>query len=160
MTEIRVHVADFAIAAAPAVIATIGLGSCVAVALHDAQASLGGLAHVLLPSEAMSRERENRAKFAGTAVPLLIEQMVANGARLTRLRAKLAGGAAMFSSLVQSPGLQMGERNVLACQAALRAAGIPLVGQDVGGDFGRSVYFSVADGALRVRSVRRGEIIV
>lgn len=154
------HVADFAVAAAPAVIATIGLGSCVAVALHDAQAGIGGLVHVLLPSESMSRERENRAKFAATAVPMLIEQMIAKGARTNRLRAKLAGGAAMFSSLVQSPGLQMGERNVLACQAALRMAGVPIVGQDVGGDFGRSVYFSVDDGVMRVRSVRRGDLVV
>ncbi len=160
MTEIRVRVADYAVAATPESIVTIGLGSCVAITLHDAVAGIGGLAHVLLPSEAMSRERENRAKFAGTAVPLLIEQMQARGARLARMQAKLAGGAAMFASLIATPGLQMGERNVMAARAALQLAGIPLVGQDVGGDFGRSVFFTVADGLVRVRSVRRGEIVV
>jgi chemotaxis protein CheD len=160
VTEIRVRVADYAVAATPELIVTIGLGSCVAITLHDAVAGIGGLAHVLLPSEAMSRERGNRAKFAGTAVPLLIEQMQARGARLPRMQAKLAGGAAMFASLIASPGLQMGERNVMAARAALQVAGIPLVGQDVGGDFGRSVFFTVADGLMRVRSVRRGEIVV
>jgi chemotaxis protein CheD len=155
-----VRVADFAVGSTPESIVTIGLGSCVAITLHDAVAGIGALAHVLLPSEAMSRERDNRAKFAGTAVPLLIEQMQARGARLARMQAKLAGGAAMFASLIGTPGLQMGERNVLAARAALQVAGIPLVGQDVGGDFGRSVFFTVADGLMRVRSVRRGEIIV
>jgi chemotaxis protein CheD len=160
VSEIRVRVADAAIAAAPDVIVTVGLGSCVAISLYDPVAVIGGLAHILLPSEAMSRERENRAKFAGTAVPMLVEQLQARGARLVRLQAKLAGGAAMFSSLVSSPGLQMGERNVMACRAALQSAGIPLIGQDVGGDFGRSVFFTVADGVMRVRSVKRGEIHV
>jgi chemotaxis protein CheD len=160
VSEIRVRVADAAVAAAPDVIVTVGLGSCVAISLYDPVAVIGGLAHILLPSEAMSRERENRAKFAGTAVPMLVEQLQARGARLVRLQAKLAGGAAMFSSLVSSPGLQMGERNVMACRAALQSAGIPLIGQDVGGDFGRSVFFTVADGVMRVRSVKRGEIRV
>jgi chemotaxis protein CheD len=160
VSEIRVRVADYAVSAAPGVLVTIGLGSCVAISLHDPVAGIGGLAHILLPTEAMSRERENRAKFAGTAVPLLVEQMQARGARASRLQAKLAGGASMFAALVISQGLQMGERNVLACRAALQAAGIPLVGQDVGGDYGRSVYFHVADGTMRVRSVRRGDVVV
>jgi chemotaxis protein CheD len=160
VSEIRVRVADYAVSAAPDVLVTIGLGSCVAISLRDGVARVGGLAHILLPSEAMSRDRENRAKFAGTAVPLLVEEMLARGARVSRMTAKLAGGAAMFSTLVTSHGLQMGERNVLACRAALQTAGIPLLAQDVGGDYGRSVYFSVADGALRIRSVRRGELVV
>ena len=54
----------------------------------------------------------------------------------------------------------MGERNVMACRNALKAVGIPVIGQDVGGDFGRSVFFSVADGVMRVRSVKRGDLIV
>jgi chemotaxis protein CheD len=160
VSEIRVRVADYAVSAAPDVLVTIGLGSCVAISLHDSTAGIGGLAHILLPTEAMSRDRANRAKFAGTAVPLLVEHMQARGARVSRMTAKLAGGAAMFSALVTSHGLQMGERNVLACRAALQSAGIPLLAQDVGGDYGRSVYFSLADGALRVRSVRRGELVV
>lgn len=160
MTEIRVRVADFAVAAAPATIVTIGLGSCIAITMHDPVAQVGGLAHILLPSEAMSRERDNRAKFAGSAVPLLIEHLTAQGARQRRLQAKLAGGASMFASLVSGPGLQMGERNIQATRAALEKAGVPIVGQDVGGDFGRTVYFTVQDGALRVRSVRRGEQLV
>jgi chemotaxis receptor (MCP) glutamine deamidase CheD len=48
----------------------------------------------------------------------------------------------------------------MACRAALQAARIPLVGQDVGGDFGRSVFFTTADGVMRVRSVKRGELNV
>jgi chemotaxis protein CheD len=157
-TEVRVKVADFAVANGDTLLVTVGLGSCVAIALHDPQAQVGGLAHVLLPSTGMSQDRSNRAKFPSSAVPLLCERMQALGARTGRIRAKIVGGASMFTSLLSATGLQIGERNVVATRGALEQAGIPLVAQDVGGDYGRSVYFSVRDGRLVVKSLKAGHV--
>ena len=158
--EIRVKVADFAVANGSALLVTVGLGSCVAIALHDPQACVGGLAHVLLPSTGMSQDHANRAKFPSTAVPLLCDRMQALGARTGRLRAKIVGGASMFTSLLSATGLQIGERNVVATRAALEHAGIPIVGQEVGGDYGRSVYFHVHDGRLIVKSLKAGHVVL
>jgi chemotaxis protein CheD len=157
-TEVRVKVADFAVANGDTLLVTVGLGSCVAIALHDPQAQVGGLAHVLLPSTGMSQDRSNRAKFPSSAVPLLCERMQALGARTGRIRAKIVGGASMFTSLLSATGLQIGERNVVATRGALEQAGIPIVAQDVGGDYGRSVYFSVRDGRLVVKSLKAGHV--
>ena len=154
--EIRVKVADHAVGRREHVIVTIGLGSCVAIALYDARAAVGGLAHVLLPSESLSRDRSNRAKFPSTAVPLLLEEMRALGAR-GPFTAKIAGGASMFGQLLPAGGINMGERNVVATRQALAAANIPIVAEDTGGDYGRSVYFHLADGSLQVRSLRKGD---
>lgn len=159
MTEIRVKVADWAVARDGATIATIGLGSCVAIVLHDAAARVGGLAHVLLPDVAMSRDASNRAKFPSTAVPLLVEEMRKLGAR-GPLRAKLAGGASMFSQLLKSGGINMGERNVEAAHRALCSAGIAIAAEDVGGDYGRSVFFDVASGRVLVRALKQGELAI
>jgi chemotaxis protein CheD len=159
-TEIRVKVADFAVANGGTLLVTVGLGSCVAIALHDPQARVGGLAHVLLPSTGMSQDRTNRAKFPSTAVPLLCERMRALGAHTGRMRAKIVGGASMFTSLLSATGLQIGERNVVATRAALEHAGIPIVAQEVGGEYGRSVYFHVHDGRLIVKSLRAGHVIL
>ena len=158
--EIRVKVADFAVADARAMLVTVGLGSCVAIALYDPQVRVGGLAHVLLPSTGMSQDRTNRAKFPSTAVPLLCERMQALGARTGRIRAKIVGGASMFTSLLSATGLQIGERNVVATRAALEHAGIPIVGQEVGGDYGRSVYFDVHDGSVTIKSLRAGHVVL
>jgi len=158
--EIRVKVADFAVADARAMLVTVGLGSCVAIALYDPQVRVGGLAHVLLPSTGMSQDRTNRAKFPSTAVPLLCERMQALGARTGRMRAKIVGGASMFTSLLSATGLQIGERNVVATRAALEHAGIPIVGQEVGGDYGRSVYFDVHDGSVTIKSLRAGHVVL
>src|ERR671920_606421 len=79
--EIRVRVADYAIGDGAARLATIGLGSCVAIAIHDAAARIGGLAHILLPSESLSRDTSNAAKFPGTVVPVLVAELKRLGSR-------------------------------------------------------------------------------
>jgi chemotaxis protein CheD len=155
VSERIVRVADWA-TAREGTIVTLGLGSCVAIVLHDAQSGAGGLAHVLLPSPTLARDRDNPAKFPETAVPLLITRLAELGAARERLRARLVGGAAMFANL-SAPGVaQMGERNVLASREALKAARIPVVGEDTGEDYGRSVFLSLPEGRLEIRSVTRG----
>jgi chemotaxis protein CheD len=157
--ERRVKVADHAVAGGDVVISTLGLGSCVAIVLYDAGASVGGLAHVLLPDSSLSRDAGNRAKFASTAVPLLLEERHALGAR-GPFTAKLVGGASMFAQLLPSGGVNMGERNVEAARQALAQARIPIAAQDTGGEHGRSVYLHVTDGRVAVRSIRKGDLVL
>ena len=159
MEPIRVRVADYAVASGDSVIATLGLGSCVAIAVYDREARVGGLAHVLLPSENMSRDRDNRAKFPATAVPLLIEEMRKLGAR-GPFTAKVAGGASMFAALLPVGGVNMGQRNVDATRRALIESGIAIVGQDIGGDYGRSVFLHVNDGRLVIKAIDRSERVL
>jgi chemotaxis protein CheD len=151
--ETIVRVAEWAAERGDRVLVTLGLGSCVAIMLHDARAQVGAMAHVLLPSRSLSRDVTNPAKFPETAVPFLVERLCELGADPRRLSAKLAGGASMFAQLMTPGSVQMGERNVLAARAALRIAGIALAGEAVGGGSGRSVHMSVADGRVEIRTV-------
>jgi len=151
--EIIVTVADWAAERGDGVLVTMGLGSCVAIMLHDPQARAGAMAHVLLPSRSLARDVSNLAKFPETAVPLLVERLRGMGAEPRRLVAKLAGGASMFSQLMTPGTIQMGERNVVASRNALRAAGIPIVREAVGGERGRTIRFHVGDGRVEIRSV-------
>ncbi|MBA3889057.1 MAG: chemotaxis protein CheD [Gemmatimonadaceae bacterium] len=158
--SISVRVADLAAAQGTDVqLQTVGLGSCVAIVLHDAAANVGGMAHVLLPSLAQTRDRTNPAKVAETAVPALVAEMRALGAGdPSRYTARLIGGASMFGSLLAGGGgINIGERNAIAAREALRAAGIRVVAEDVGGEHGRSVYLHCSDGRVRVRSLRMGD---
>jgi chemotaxis protein CheD len=155
-----VKVAEWAAERGDAVIVTLGLGSCVAIMLHDPRAGAGAMAHILLPSKSLARDTLNPAKFPETAVPLLVERLVALGAESRHLVAKLAGGASMFAQLMTPGSVQMGERNVVAARDVLRRAGIPLTGEAVGGGAGRSVRFHVADGRVEIRSVGGNAIIL
>jgi chemotaxis protein CheD len=154
--ELLVRVADLRIGVADDVLVTVGLGSCVAVLLHDAEARVGGLAHILLPSPALARADGNPAKFPHSAVPRLLELMVADGAQRERITGRLAGGASMFAALAPPGTVQMGERNLVAARQALNAHGVPLVAESVGGDFGRTVRLRVRDGRVEISTVYHG----
>jgi chemotaxis protein CheD len=49
---------------------------------------------------------------------------------------------------------------VLATREVLAQAGIPIVSEDTGQDYGRSVYFHLADGRLEVRSLKKGDRVI
>lgn len=154
--ELVVRVADLRVGVGDDVLVTLGLGSCVAIVLHDMEARVGGLAHVLLPSPALARASANPAKFPQSAVPRLLELMKADGAKTKRITARLAGGASMFAALAPPGTIQMGERNLVAARQVLQTHGVPLVAEAVGGDFGRTVRLTVQDGRLEVSTVAHG----
>lgn len=155
-TEIIVRVADLRAGSGSDVLVTVGLGSCVAILLHDADARVGGLAHVLLPSPALSRPDSNPAKFPQTALPRLLELMGQHGASARRITARLVGGASMFASLAAPGTIQMGERNIVACRQALNHHGLALTNEATGGDYGRTVRLRAADGRVEITSVAHG----
>ncbi len=158
MSEIIVRVADLRIGRTEDILVTIGLGSCVAIVLYDAAVQVGGLAHVLLPSPALSRGSPNPARVPQTAVPALLSEMASAGASPRRIKARLVGGASMFAALATPGTIQMGERNVVAARQTLASAGIPIVGEAVGGDYGRTVRLHVRNGRLDVSSVMHGSV--
>jgi chemotaxis protein CheD len=141
---------------APASLVAIALGSCVAVALHDPVTKIGGLAHVLLPSPAMGKIAGQPGRYAQSAVPALIERMIARGARTPSTVARLVGGASMFVSLTPPGTIQMGDRNVVAAREALHRHGIRLVAEAVGGDFGRTAEFDLGTGKITISSYSHG----
>lgn len=153
--RLTVRVSDLIVADAPATLVAIGLGSCVAVAVYDAGARIGGLAHVLLPSPGATRLIDRPGRYAQTAIPALVERMIARGARVPAIGARVVGGASMFASLSPPGTIQMGDRNVVAVREALHRNGIRLLGEAVGGDFGRTAEFDLETGRLIVRAYQR-----
>ncbi len=146
-----VGMGEYGIAAVTGRLAVRGLGSCIAVVLHDPVAVIGGIAHVMLPSHTLARDQERPAKFADTGIPLLVEELVRLGAQQERIVARLIGGARMFETAGMGGAVHMGERNVLACRTALEKAGVALGAEDVGGGRGRSILYDVENGTVAVR---------
>ena len=82
------------------------------------------------------------------------------GARQERVQAKIVGGASMFGNLIPAGGINIGERNVAAVRDALADAQIPIVAEDTGSDYGRSVFLYVLSGRVEVRSLRKGSRVL
>lgn len=160
MQRVPVSIGEIKVARAESVLYAVGLGSCVAIALYDPQRRIGGLAHALLPAPMNGRPPGSPGRFASTAVAELIARMQGVGAAPGRLRARLAGGAAMFSALLPESGRRLGMRNVEAARRALRDAGIPVHAEDVGGTHGRSVFLDIAAGSVLVTSVLHDDVVL
>jgi chemotaxis protein CheD len=122
------------------VLACIGLGSCIGLALVDRARGVAGLAHVMLP-ESSQADPPQPHKFADLAVPALVELVLAHGASRTRLEAALVGGAAMFQ--FGGSGQDIGQRNAHAVARLLEAGRIPIRATETGGSKGRTVRVNV-----------------
>lgn len=89
---VKVAMADLNVAGPNGILRTTGLGSCVGLTLYDPVTKIGGMAHVMLPSSAIAREGQlNLAKYADTALPILLNKMRNLGASPARMVAKMAG---------------------------------------------------------------------
>lgn len=150
---IKVGMADVNVCHSPDAITTLGLGSCVGVALYDKAAKVAGLVHVMLPDSTKVRQNQNRAKFADTGIDLLIEMLQKEGANRAMLTAKIAGGAQMFAFGSNNDMLRVGERNVDAVKAKLRELGIRILAEDTGANYGRTVEFYPENGDFIIKSV-------
>lgn len=154
---VKVGMADLKVAAGGAILKTTGLGSCVGLTLFDASTKVAGMIHVMLPSSEIAREATiNIAKYADTSVPHLIELMRTEGAEPRRFVAKMAGGAQMFAFNTGSETMRIGPRNVEACKWMLQRFNIPLLSEDTGLNYGRTVEFNTMNGILTIRSVQQG----
>lgn len=150
---IKVGMADLKICISPNAVTTLGLGSCVGVAIRDPQTKVGGLAHVMLPDSKSVNNNSNIAKFADTAIDELVRQMEKAGAVRRRLVAKIAGGAQMFALQSKSDLMRVGDRNVEAVKKKLKELGINILAQDTGADYGRTVEFFPETGDYVIKSV-------
>lgn len=154
---IKVGMADLKICLSPNSITTLGLGSCVGIAIRDPITKIGGLAHVMLPDSTAIRQNNNIYKFADTGIVELVRLMEEAGAKRSRMVAKIAGGSQMFAFQNKSDLVRVGDRNVEASKAKLKELGIRLIAEDTGENYGRTVIFYPETGDYVIRAVGRDE---
>lgn len=163
MSEIiKVGIADLKTCLPPNGITTLGLGSCVGIAIRDTATKIGGLVHIMLPDSTQIKiGTMTAAKFADTGIVELVREMEKLGAKRSRMVAKIAGGATMFSFQNGKSAVgQVGQRNVEATKAALKELKIPIIAEDTGANYGRTVIFYPETGDYHIRAVGRPESII
>jgi len=149
---VKVGMADMNCTYSPGILTTLGLGSCVGICLYDNSTKIAGLAHIMLPSSAQIKNNSNPAKFADTAIAKLIQDMVKMGARKNKIVSKIAGGAQMFNFNDASDIMRIGARNVIAT----KENSIPILAEDTGGNYGRTIELNSENGVLLIRTIGTG----
>ncbi|KAA0547914.1 chemotaxis protein CheD [Bacillus sp. BGMRC 2118] len=158
---VKVGIADMNIVKPPHIIRTSGLGSCVGVVLYDSVSKVAGLAHIMLPDSQLAKNGDmNKAKYANTAIEELLKQIMNAGGKKAQLKAKIAGGAQMFQFTSGSDLMRIGPRNVEAVKDELKRLNISLVGEDTGGNSGRTIEFDPFTSELSIRTVNQGVSIL
>jgi chemotaxis protein CheD len=156
--EIRVGISDKNTAFSPDKIYTVGLGSCIGIALYDKGLRLGGLAHIMLPYSTQFSNVSNPLKFADLAIPLLLEDMQMMGSRKQNIIAKIAGGASMFNFSDKKLNMDVGKRNSAAVKEVLGRLSIPLISEDTGGNKARTMILDTNTGIVSIKTIGMGVI--
>ncbi len=147
METIKVFLGDHAISDRMDVMMSTTLGSCVSACIHDPVRGIGGMNHFLLPEVPESELSGNgeAARYGSVAMERLINALLGAGAERRRLQVKLFGGARVIDS-----SYDIGGMNSRFALDYVRAEGLILAGQDLGGASARRIqYFPHAGRALR-----------
>ena len=160
---IKVGMADMAISGDSSdVFITYALGSCVGVGIYDTKKKVGGLIHVMLPSNDKFKSDPRSPKFANTGIPAIVEDILELGASRKNLVAKIAGGAQMFtfSGKGKSSILNIGARNILAVKENLNKLDIPIIAEETGKNYARTMEFHLSNGDVIIKTIGKGEKII
>jgi chemotaxis protein CheD len=129
---------------------TYALGSCIAVAVYDPAAKVGGLLHYMLPDSTLDagKARETPGMFADTGIPLLFKSCYGMGADKKRMVVKVAGGA---SILDESNFFRIGQKNIMAMRKLFWRNNILIDAEDTGKNFNRTVRLDVGTGRVFIK---------
>lgn len=131
------------------------VGSCVALCLFDPVSKVAAMAHIMLPKKTGGIKPDDNSdlgKYADEAFDIMLHRMTKMGAQQSRIRAKIAGGAAIFSHESEGAVFNIGSRNLAAIKEILVENNIAIVSEDVGGNFGRWVRFDIVAGGMTITS--------
>ncbi|RYD03104.1 hypothetical protein N752_22085 [Desulforamulus aquiferis] len=107
----------------------------------------------MLPDSTQFSNVNKPAKFADLGIPLMIQEIRKLGGNPSRLTAKLAGGAQMFSGLDEKFVLNIGQRNSAMVKQVLAKLSIPVLAQELGGNRGRTMIFDTTNGQVTIRTI-------
>jgi chemotaxis protein CheD len=129
---------------------TYALGSCIAVAVYDPAAKVGGLLHYMLPDSTLDAEkaRQTPGMFADTGIPLLFKTCYRMGADKKRMVVKVAGGA---SILDDSNFFRIGQKNIMAMRKLFWNNNVLIDAEDTGRNYNRTVRLDLGTGKVLIK---------
>lgn len=154
---IKVNISDYKIGKSPDSLVTLGLGSCVGVAIYDKSNKVGGLSHIMLPDSTKFTKDIKVQKFADLAIPHMVKEIKRKN-KTAILVAKIAGGASMFNFPGSDPNTSIGYRNVIAVEEKLKELDIPILSSNTGGSIGRTMVVNLDTFVVNIKTANK-EII-
>ena len=149
--ELIVGVGDMKVSNQPEdVIVTYSLGSCIGVAIYDPVAHVGGMLHYMLPESSLdgNRAKRNPYMFGDTGIPALFKSAYKLGAKKSRVKVVVAGGAQILD---QKGFFNIGKRNYLILRKLFWKNNVMIDYEDVGGTYNRTIKMIISDGSIWIK---------
>jgi len=155
--RITIDPGEFYVSNQQEVISTL-LGSCVAACLFDPVNKVMGMNHFLLAYRHHSFDKpiieSEEGRYGMQAMELLVNSMMAKGARRRNIQAKCFGGGDILHIQGEPTGRKsVGGVNIDFIREYLKNEKIPLVASALGGIYGRKVHFVGSDFSVFVKMI-------
>lgn len=120
------------------------LGSCIGISLYDPLVKAGGILHFMFPDSkiAPAKAQKNPFMFADTGINSFLKILYTMGAKKDNMKACIAGGAEVMG---QKDFLNIGKRNYIAAKNILEENGIPVIYENVGNNFNRTIKLTMKE---------------
>ncbi len=135
---------------------TTVLGSCISACIRDPLTGVGGMNHFMLPGNKDTKKNKwagvdcLETRYGIAAMENLINDVLKQGSRKERLEIKLFGGG----EVLKMETTNVGKRNVQFALEFVRAEGLAVVSEDLGGPYPRKVNYFPKTGKVMVRRLR------
>ena len=144
---------EYYVSWAPSEITTL-LGSCVAACLWDSKRKIGGMNHFMLPDSPAEAhglgDKTKSMRYGLYAMEVLVNDLLAMGAKREHLQAKVFGGSNITGALNTR---HIGRRNAEFVIDFLHKDKIKVVASDLAGPHSRRIRFNTQNSAVRVERV-------
>lgn len=127
------------------------LGSCVSITLWNPWLKIGGMCHFMLPTRGHVGPHLD-GRYGDEALALLLREIRASRSRPGDYEVKLFGGGNMFPEhCSRHDNLSVPKRNVESARRMLKAHGLVIHAEHVGGSGHRQLIFDVGNGHVWLR---------
>jgi len=152
--------AELCIADKPTIVRTV-LGSCLAVTMFNRRLGVSAICHALLPDHSLEDRQNNdslaRFKYVSSVIPEMVAKLRHYGIKPNEIEVKMFGGAETLNSqLEQARNQPVGKLNVETALKVIAAEGLRVDSSDVGGAFGRKIFFYTHTGEVLLKRLKSG----
>lgn len=129
------------------------LGSCIAACAYDPAGRKGAMNHFMLPGPAATSAAASESlRYGHAAMEALFVSLGAYGTQRNRLVISLFGGGAVIKTATA-----VGDENIAFIRRYMRAEGLAIKEEDLGGLYPRRVHFSPTTGTITCQVLRRSD---
>ncbi len=154
---VTIYSGNYYVSNDPEVVIHTLLGSCIAVCLFDIKNSIGGMNHFILPQQSSLTIRAPEYKsgwFGLDSMESMIDKILSLGGSFSNLQAKVFGGGQVVENLTPF-NINISSANIDFSLNYLNEKKIPVIAKDVGGCFGRKVFYYLEDHSVLVQRLEK-----